>query len=182
MSMSAEPVVQLPTLQIVQEGHRISLLRLWKAQVQHFGALSDAFDLAWPVLPNTVAGVVPRILWLAPDTWALVGSSASAIRERTARALGTRLHHVSDVGEGRAVFCIRGAIARAVLSKGCSLDLHPRELSPGRCAQSLLAQVPILIEPIEDTEPAAMAYRLYTDVSYEKYLRTWFADAVIEYS
>lgn len=40
----------------------------------------------------------------------------------------------------------------------------------------------MLIERFEDTEPMATAYRLYADVSYEKYLRTWLADALVEYS
>lgn len=181
LSPEAQPVVKREAVHVEQESRRVVLLRLRKPQADQFNALSEAFAIAWPSAPNTAAGSGPRILWLAPDTWAIVGLSYAAVREQAAKALGARLHHLSDVSEGRVVFCIRGALARIVLNKGCSLDLHPDVLAPGHCAQSLLAQVPILIEPLVEGTPAAAAYRVYADISYAKFLRTWFADAVLEY-
>jgi sarcosine oxidase subunit gamma len=172
-------VIAMARLRIEQEAHLLALLRLWKPQPEHFEALSATFGLSWPSTPNTVAGPEPHVLWLAPDTWALVGASIAAVREQAARALGVRLHHVSDVSEGRVTFRVQGPLAQTLLNKGCSLDFHARELAVGRCAQSLLAQVPILIEPVETPKDAA--FRLYADISYARYLRAWFVDACVEF-
>jgi sarcosine oxidase, subunit gamma len=175
-------VIELPTLRITALSQRIAILRLWKPRAEHFSALSEVFGLPWPSAPNRAAGSDTRVLWLAPDTWAIVGQPEWKSRQYAARALGERLHHVSEVSDGRVVFSVSGARARALLSKGCSLDLHPREFCDGQCAQSLLAQVPVLIEPVALSEAHAIDYRLYADVSYGGYLRAWFADAAQEYS
>jgi len=175
-------VLELPTLKIELLALRITLLRLWKPRAEHYTALSEAFGLPWPSGPNTAAGGDTRVLWLAPDTWAIVGGEESASRERAGRALGERLHHVSEISEGRSVFSVRGPLARVLLGKGCSLDLHPSEFGEGCCAQSLLAQVPVLIEPRAASEPQASDYRIYADISYTGYLRAWFIDAALEYS
>lgn len=175
-------VLQLPTLSVEHLALRIAVLRVWKPHAEHFSALSEVFGFAWPSAPNRVAGTDCRVLWLAPDTWAIVGPSEAMIRDQAARGLGERLHHVSDVTEGRAVFSLRGPLARTVLNKGCSLDLHPRRLAEGQCAQTLLAQLPVLIEPLAIDKPHAVDYRLYVDTSYTGYLRAWFSDATIEYS
>ena len=175
-------IVQLPTLEIALLPLQITILRLWKPQAIHFAALSEVFGVAWPSTPNRAVGSDCRVLWLAPDSWALVGPGEVLIRERAARALAESLYHLSDVSEGRSVFALSGPLVRGLLSKGCSLDLHPRELADGNCAQTLLAQVPVLIEPLAVDQPHALNYRLYADVSYTGYLRAWFNDAVIEYS
>ena len=182
IALPSPVVVQLPTLSIEQVPLRIAVLRLWKPHVEHFSALSEVFVLPWPSAPNTVAGSDTRVLWLAPDTWAIAGPSAAMAHEQAARALLQRLHHVSVVTEGRAVFRVRGPLARLLLSKGCSLDLQPHQFGEGQCAQSLLAQVPVLIEPLAVTEPHTVDYQLYADISYAGYLRAWFADAALEYS
>jgi sarcosine oxidase subunit gamma len=169
-------------LHIEQLAVPIALLRLWKPHAEHFSALSEVFGLPWPSAPNSVAGLNTRVLWLAPDTWAIVGAVESTLRQQAGRALGERLHHISEITEGRVVFSICGPLARALFSKGCSLDLHPQQFSEGRCAQSLLAQVPVLIEPRAVSEAHAIDYQIYADISYEGYLRAWFKDAAIEYA
>jgi sarcosine oxidase subunit gamma len=179
---AAAPVLELPTLTIESVPMHIAVLRIWKPHAEHFSALAEVLGFPWPAAPNQVSGTDTRVLWLAPDSWAIVGPAATSSREWAAQALGERLHHVSVVTEGRAVFTLRGPLARALLSKDCSLDLHPRKFGAGQCAQSLLAQVPILLEPLAVAEAHAVDYRLYVDISYVGYLRAWFADAAVEYS
>jgi sarcosine oxidase subunit gamma len=60
-------------------------------------------------------------------------------RSRAAHAGARRLYAV-DVSASRAVIELAGAQARAVLAKGCGLDLHPRSFTAGRCAQTVLAR------------------------------------------
>ena len=95
---------------------------------------------------------------------------------RAARACGDTLHHVAEVSEGRVVFELEGPKAREVLSKGCSLDLHPRVFGAGQCAQTLLHHANILLEA-----SGSDRFRFYTDRSLAGWMSAWLADATLEY-
>ena len=85
--------------------------------------------------------------------------------------------HVADLDEGRVVYVVAGQRARDLMAKGCTIDLHPRAFGAGRCAQSALAQVFVLIDQPND-EPV---FHIYADASYAQHLDLWFADAVLEF-
>jgi sarcosine oxidase subunit gamma len=63
------------------------------------------------------------------------------------------------------------------MMKGCSLDLHPREFGPGRCAQSTLAKAQIILHQLDD----GPTYDLYVARSFAEYLWAWLEDASLEY-
>ena len=91
--------------------------------------------------------------------------------DRSRRTLAGATRHVADVSHGRTVFAIAGPGAIGLLAHGCSLDLHPRVFAPGRCAQTLFAQVPALLH-LRSAEPR---FDLHVDASHEAHLRHWFA-------
>ena len=66
-----------------------------------------------------------------------------------------------------------GAGARDLLAAGCGLDLHPRVFGPGRCAQTLLARVPVVLHQLSD----APQYRVLVRRSYARWLVDWMIDA-----
>ena len=76
---------------------------------------------------------------------------------------------IVDVSANRTIIEIGGTRARAVLAKGCSLDLHPRAFAAGQCAQTLLAQAQIILQQTAE----APTYRLYVRCSFARYLATW---------
>jgi sarcosine oxidase subunit gamma len=47
---------------------------------------------------------------------------------------------VVDVGANRTTLLVSGPAARAVLERGCTLDLHPRSFTAGHCAQTTFAR------------------------------------------
>jgi sarcosine oxidase subunit gamma len=59
-----------------------------------------------------------------------------------------------------------------VLSKGCSLDLHPTAFAEGACAQTLLARVPVIL-----CRTAAETWQILVRPSFAPYLRAWLEDA-----
>ena len=133
-----------------------------------------------PSEPNTVtSGEAVCALWFGPDEWLVTTPATEDARllARLENALAG--HHASavDVSDARTVIVLRGARARDVLAKGCSLDLHPRQFSPGHCAQTALARAGVLIHQTDD-EPA---YDIYVDRSFAQYLWTWLEDAAAEY-
>lgn len=133
-------------------------------------------------LPREVGAVVPgsiRILCLAPSEWLLVSDeqAASNIMEQAGADLAAQGAILVDTSDGLGVLSLRGAMARDVLSKGCGLDLRPRSFPAGRCARTRFAQMPMIIDHIDDST----GFRLYVARSYLRYLADWLEDAVVEF-
>jgi sarcosine oxidase subunit gamma len=155
-------------------GVRVSILRLPDASKAVLKAVAAALGAAPPIAPNHAIGGEPRLLWLAPDEWAIVSRRQDPqVAARLARACEGALHHLADLMEGWTAFTIEGDAARGLIARGCSLDLHPRAFAPDRCARTLMAQVPVLIE-----RPSGGAgFVLYVDRSLAAHMRDWLAGA-----
>jgi sarcosine oxidase subunit gamma len=128
-----------------------------------------------PLEANTASEEGARAaLWLGPDEWLLVGepTTGAAIVADLGAALGTRPHSAVDVSANRVVLELTGTGTKEVLSKGCSLDLDRRGgWTPGRCAQTLLARVPVILHERAD------ASRVLVRPSFADYLVDWLIDA-----
>jgi len=140
-------------------------------------AVESVLGATPPSAPNTVAVAgAASLLWLAPDQWLAVGTGDLA--SRLTAVLGTLHHLVCDVSAGRRVLELAGPAARTVLSKGMSLDLHPRAFKPGQCAQSALARVPVLLHQLDESP----RYRLYLRRSFAPYILAWLNAAMREFT
>lgn len=128
-----------------------------------------------PLTPNhvVVMGAL-RVLWLGPDEWLVVAEGdAPDLLPRLERAVAGRRAAVTDLSSSRAILELSGAGARDLLAAGCGLDLHPRVFGPGRCAQTLLARVPVVLHQLSD----APQYRVLVRRSYARWLVDWMIDA-----
>ena len=133
-----------------------------------------------PLQANRVASMrTLRTLWLGPDEWLVTSPEGMApdLLGRLTRALAGRHAQVIDLSASRAVIEITGSRARDLLSKGCGLDLHPRAFGPGCCAQTLFANLPVIIDQLG----AAPAYRLFVGRSAARWLALWLIDAAEEF-
>lgn len=140
------------------------------------GAVTDVLKIGLPLQPNTVgASETAKVFWLGPDEWLLVSLSQSAAEIVSGLRLSLAGAHsaVTDVSSGYTTIRLRGTSGRDVLAKGCTLDLHPRMLGQGQCAQTLVAKAPVLIEAL----PAANVYQLIVRRSFADYLWHWLHDA-----
>lgn len=143
-------------------------------------AVSGALGLAVPVSVGEVAGGADlTVLMLGPDEWLLVrpadADAEPIFRLRT--ALARRHASLIDLSSGRSAITLSGPKARAVLQKGVTLDLHPRAFGPGRCAQTLMARTPVLLEQIDETP----TYRLFVRSSFARHFALWLIEAAREY-
>ena len=131
--------------------------------------------LPLPLAANQVAATGPlRVLWLGPDEWLVVAQGAAPdLLPRLERAVAGRRAALSDLSSSRVVIEIGGAGARDLLAAGCGLDLHPRVFGPGRCAQTLLARIPVILDQVE---PVPL-YRVLVRRSYARWLVDWLIDA-----
>ena len=142
-------------------------------------AASAALSLNLPLEPNTVTrGEGLTVFWLAPTRWLVESESIppEALEARLCEAI-TGSGAVTDVSGGRIAVRLGGADSRALLAKDCPLDLHPRVFRAGTCAQSVLAQVSMLIHPLADGE----RFDLYGARSYSVHLWQWLIHAAAEF-
>lgn len=140
-------------------------------------AVAAVLGVAPPDAPNTVtASGELSLLWLGPDEWLVTAPEGTAndLAERLETALRGTHHSVCDLSAGRVVFELAGPEARAVLAQGVSLDLHPRAFEPGRCVQTVLARVPVLLHQIDPTP----RFRLYVRASFAPYIAEWLKVAI----
>ncbi len=133
----------------------------------------------WPMVANGIVGADPEIAWLTPTEWALLGRSETLL-ERVQAACQGLTFQLTDLSAGRRLWSIEGLDARALLAKGCSIDTDARVFPVGVCAQTLLAQVPVLIIPRDGAE-SVPRFSLVGDLSHAGHLRAWFDDASLEY-
>lgn len=131
-----------------------------------------------PITPNTVIGDDRGgALWLAPDRWLIVSAreESERLERRLAAGIGSA-GAATDVSSGRTVVRIGGANARDLLAKGCPLDLHPRAFAAGHCAQSLIAQVNVLLHAVDESR-----VDLYVARGFGLTMWEWLTDAAAEF-
>jgi sarcosine oxidase subunit gamma len=118
--------------------------------------------------PNrvTTAGD-PRALWLAPDEWLVLAPAGMSLEERPGRI---------DVSAHRTLLEIRGRAARALLARGCPLDLDPRSFAADHCAQTLLARVDVILFRLDPAPEESFGVLVRS--SFARYLVTWLQDAI----
>jgi len=131
-----------------------------------------------PLEPNTVGRAGDRdLLWLGPDEWLAVGPPGAApdmVRDLEAGLRGAH-RSIVDLSAARAVVELRGPGRHGLLAKGCSLDLAAPGWAPGRCAQTLLGRVQVILQEKSGST------RVFVRPSFGDYLVDWFVDATEEY-
>ena len=163
-----------------------------RAFLGHLNLRGDPHDARFLAAVRAVVGVAPPltpnmvneahdivVLWLGPDEWLILTPNERrvAIELGLQSALRGMRFAVTDVSGGQTVVVLRGGSVRDLLAKGCPVDLHPSVFDVGQCAQSHLAQAPILLRQV-DREPA---FEIIVRRSFADYFWTWLEDAAAEY-
>jgi sarcosine oxidase subunit gamma len=124
-----------------------------------------------------------RAIWLGPDEWLVTEPATTA---RTGLDLETTLRAAVSEHGGTAVevsaqrvgLRLSGPHARAVLAKGCSIDVHPRSFAPNACAQTTVGQTGVVLLSLGSTGDA---FALLVRSSFAGYLADWLVDATLEF-
>ncbi|WP_172973184.1 sarcosine oxidase subunit gamma [Spiribacter salilacus] len=144
VSVQAEPASKTPTYNLRGNPQWLS------------DSVSKKLGLELPTTPNQVAAnKQARLMWLSPDEWLLEAFEAEAA---DVEGLLSNRGSLVSVGHGLVKLQISGDQALHLLAAGTSLDLA-QELTPGRCLQTRLAQVSVIItaEPADPAELAELA-------------------------
>jgi len=122
-------------------------------------------------------------LWLGPQEFLVVApedahdSLGGDLIGSLKSALGDAAGQVVDLSANRTTFELSGPRARAVLEKGCALDLHPRTLKPGTALNTEVGNIPVVL--FKDGEES---FRLFPRASFADYLGRWLLDAMREFA
>src|SRR5207249_383930 len=109
--------------------------------------------------------------------WLVVGPDGS---EATVEAaLGEAIHPndgaVVDVSASRTGLLLRGPNARDVLGTCCALDFEPPAFGAGRCAQTLVAKAPIIIQQRDD----GPSFLILVRPSITAYVVGWLVEGMV---
>ncbi len=129
-----------------------------------------------PVAMNTWMGDDPVFMRIAPDNW-LVESAlheAADLAQAVRAGCGRRSFAVTDVSDAFVTIAVEGALATAVLVRGCGLDLSPGAFGNAACARTRLAQLPIVLRRVTSER-----FECHVDRSAAQWLYEWMEDAAV---
>lgn len=176
-ALTAVPSAHRPALSMRERPARGYLnLRGQPEQAAFMEAVRTVTGLDLPLTPNTMTmGQSLSAIWLAPNEWLLVTppDDAVSLQTRLRAAFGNLFATATDVSSGYATLEIAGSQARALLARGCSVDLHPRVFGPGDSAQTLLAKADVILAQ-RDASPR---FHVIVRRSMADYIWSWLDDA-----
>ena len=155
-------------------------LRGRQSDSEFCAAVLDITGVELPLNANTfVTSGNLKIYWLGPEEWLIVIQPEQRIELKSSLQQGLQgiFSLVTDVSSGQTIISICGINARALIEKGCTVDLHPRQFKKGACAQTHLAKAAILISVIED----GMEFEIIVRRSFADYLGLWLLDSTVEF-
>ena len=148
------------------------------------GARIAAVTGPLPVRCGQVGGANSvSVLWLGPSEFLVVApendhdSLGGNLIGSLVEALGEAPGQVVDLSANRTTFELTGPRARAVLEKGCALDLHPRVFTPGTALNTEVGNIPVLLEKTGEE-----SFRLFPRASFAEFLGRWLLDAMREFA
>ncbi len=141
-------------------------------------AIEARLGLSLPTACGAVStGDGTSVLWLAPDEFLVVSDQQPAdVTATLVGALGGEPGSATDLSANRTTFELAGPSARAVLEKGCPLDLHPRAFEVGAAYVTLIGSVPVVLWKAEEE-----LYRILPRSSFADFLGRWLLDAMTEF-
>lgn len=130
-----------------------------------------------PLNANTFTEGDQVVYWLGPDEFLIACAAADTVSicEHLSAALESNHFAINDLSGGQVTISLRGKAVPEVLSKGCTLDLHPDEFSPGACAQTGLGKAAVLIA----NRSAEFEYDVIVRRSFSDYLVRWLRHAAV---
>ena len=147
-------------------------------------SIKSLFDLDLPTEPNTMAVNNNRgVFWLSPDEWLFVNHAASDCDdvEKLTEALSEKHALVSEITGGQTILHCEGTHVRDVLAKGMMFDIHPSVFTKGQCAQTTMANAPLLVVPQVNTDDEQL-FTLIIRRSFSNHIAKWLIDATLEFS
>ena len=102
------------------------------------------------------------------SSWWCPSDQPAELTAALVEALDGEPGSATDLSANRTTFELTGPSARAVLEKGCPLDLHPRAFAVGPAYVTLIGSVPVILWKVADE-----SYRILPRSSFADFLGRW---------
>ncbi|MGE0725016.1 MAG: sarcosine oxidase subunit gamma [Alphaproteobacteria bacterium] len=90
-------------------------------------------------------------IWVQPDSWLVLGPREEGVLARRMAETFGDAASVVDQSHGKTALTLSGTAARAVLAKGCRLDLHPDVFRVGHAGVIQIAEIGCVVHLIDAT-------------------------------
>lgn len=175
--VSADPGVSLAE----RSGIGVVQLACWRgAEAAFADQMREAAGISLPLQPNgAITSAQGDVLWVGPRRWLLItdvqklGALESSLRTQ----IGIKTGCVLDLSGGRSVFSLAGPKVKSMLAKLLPLDLASKRLAPGRCAQSAISRIGVVLHVVDDNAFDLIVYR-----GLARHLWEILFDASLEFS
>ena len=141
-------------------------------------SLSDDGSLFLSNKPNRASGQSAWSLWLAPNQWLLTSTQLEGEFTKQLQAALPDDFTITAASSSRCAIDISGEAAEQLLNKGCGLNISSGVFMVGDCAQTVFAQVDILLQKLSE-EPS---FRVFVGRSEADYLWRWLLRASGEFA
>jgi len=141
-------------------------------------AVTAAFGLALPEGPHFVTKDGVSFAGIGVGKWlgAAEGPAAVDYVSRLREHL-MALASITDQSDGRVVLRLSGERVREVLAKGIPLDLHPRKFKTGDIASTMISQMGVQMQQLDDRPTfQLMAFR-----SFAGSLLSWLTKSAAQF-
>ena len=117
-------------------------------------------------------------IWLSPDEVMVLTEAGSedALAKQLSDAAKAQHVAINVVTDALTSLHLKGPAVRAVLAKGCALDLHRDHFVTGDCAQTTLSHAAVTLLALGDDEMIVICRTSFTD-----YTVAYLCDAALEY-
>jgi heterotetrameric sarcosine oxidase gamma subunit len=141
-------------------------------------AAKAAFGVALPLTPRRAEGQGIAFIWAGPERWlAVTRHQTSEDLAKTLAGVFFGFASIAEQGDGRAIIRVAGPRARDVLTKGLSIDLHPRAFRPGDTAVTGAVHIEVQIWQLDD----APTYEIALFRGFAGSFWQWLTQAAAEY-
>jgi sarcosine oxidase subunit gamma len=150
----------------------------WDIQAPTPARVKHALETTWPRTVGTVMTGRADVLCIGPTEWLVLASDPDPdplFRILNEGFQGSAFRR-TNVSSALSRIEIGGPNVQSLLSKGCSLDLHPQMFSPERSARTRFAGMPVVLHCTQPT-----TFECIVSLSLRDYFLSWLADAAMEF-
>jgi sarcosine oxidase subunit gamma len=154
-------------------------IKSWEIGAPISPTLRHALGLTWPTSVGSVtASSRAAVICVGPADWLVLSVTPddTGLLSKLAGAFVDTTFRYADMSSALTRIPVSGPHARALLSKGCSLDLNADNFVSGMSARTRFADMAVILRCLESS-----AFELILASSYREYLQAWLADAALEF-
>jgi sarcosine oxidase subunit gamma len=156
----------------------IARVQSWISEALAPTAVENLLGAPWPRKTGAVASGRADIICVGATDWLVQAGESDGAEwlDQLVAAFAGSPFRATNIADALVRIEIEGPEVHDLLSKGCSLDLHPPRFPVGRFARTRFAGMPVIVRCT-----GTFTFELLVTRSYVDFLLAWLADAELEF-